>query len=364
MHIILGTSRLLQDTDLTAEQSSYLQMITNSGKLLLTIINDVLDFSRIESNSLELEYRRFSLLECVENACHLCWDMASKKQLDLTYHIDRSVPGYIFGDSVRLQQILLNLLSNACKFTPARGSIIVTVKCTILDADSPCVALLASTMKKAQQAQQAQLSQSNSASESPVQTASPHGLDRERERAPASPLLQPHSRLAKSSTPQLPSSRRLQALGPAERAELLSGGSGSETAMRDQPARLLINPQATSAPAYSQPSPSSPDVSRVLSSSMTMLSPMLTTSGTPLIDSSAGEVTQFVELSFSVQDTGLGISEETQSRLFKSFSQGDTSVVRKYGGTGQFHSEKQSTYLLLFFICAFAHFFFIVVFLE
>ena len=108
---VLGLSRLLADTELSGEQAQYLSMITSSGELLLSIINDILDFSKIESQKLELEHRDFSLLDCVENAVQLCYDMAGKKGLDLTYLVDPHCPAVLSGDVTRLQQIILNLLS-------------------------------------------------------------------------------------------------------------------------------------------------------------------------------------------------------------------------------------------------------------
>src|SRR4051812_29594800 len=117
MNAVLGVSRLLSDTQLTGEQSQYLQMITSSGELLLSIINDILDFSKIESSKLELEKREFSLADCVENATALLYDAAISKGLDFAYFISPNCPSMIIGDITRLQQIILNLLSNAIKFT-------------------------------------------------------------------------------------------------------------------------------------------------------------------------------------------------------------------------------------------------------
>ena len=287
MNAVLGASRLLLDTDLTQEQSSYLTMITNSGKLLLTIINDVLDFSRIESNNLELEYRRFSLMECVENACHLCFDMAAKKQLDLAYTVDRHVPGYIYGDSSRLQQILLNLLSNACKFTPPGGQVVVSVSCRVLDASGPAAEMLA----------RAAAAHSLAHDHSP-----PHGSGRDARGLAGSAANRPR---IVSATPQPPSSRRLDGSANSESPSSLSSSVASAV-------RGLVN----RAPSQTHSASSSPTVA------------------TPTSTSSTPPPRHFIELHFSVRDTGLGMSEETQSRLFKSFSQGDSSVVRRFGGTG------------------------------
>ena len=291
MNAVLGASRLLLDTDLTQEQSSYLTMITNSGKLLLTIINDVLDFSRIESNNLELEYRRFSLMECVENACHLCFDMAAKKQLDLAYTVDRHVPGYIYGDSSRLQQILLNLLSNACKFTQPGGQVVVTVSCRVLDASSPAVETLART------AAAHSLAHGQSPPQSGSNSRDSRGL------AGSAAVKQ----RVVSATPQPQPSRRLGGPSTAHSSSSFSPSSSAVSAVRGLIHRV---------PSQTHSATSSPAVA------------------TPNSSSSSPPARHFIELHFSVRDTGLGMSEETQSRLFKSFSQGDSSVVRRFGGTG------------------------------
>ena len=298
MNAVLGASRLLLDTDLTAEQSSYLTMITNSGKLLLTIINDVLDFSRIESNNLELEYRRFSLMECVENACHLCFDMAHKKQLDLAYTVDRHVPGYIYGDSSRLQQILLNLLSNACKFTPPGGQIVVTVTCRLLDQGAPAV----STLAKAAAAQALAQGHSPASTASSVAFSTPADSNRGNGGGISNSAVR--SRII-SATPQPQPSRRLG--GTAQPSINTSSSASSTVGITGTP---RLSQSAHNSPLHTPNAPSTPH-----------------TTFTP-------PTRQYVELEFSVRDTGLGMSEETQSRLFKSFSQGDSSVVRRFGGTG------------------------------
>ena len=297
MNAVLGASRLLLDTDLTQEQSSYLTMITNSGKLLLTIINDVLDFSRIESNNLELEYRRFSLMECVENACHLCFDMAAKKQLDLAYTVDRHVPGYIYGDSSRLQQILLNLLSNACKFTPPGGQIVVTVTCRLLDQSAPTV----STLAKAAAAQALAQGHSPASTASSVAISTPIDSSSRGSGGGISNSAV-RSRII-SATPQPQPSRRLATAQPS----ITTSSMGASVGITGTP---RLSQSAHNSPLHTPNAPSTPH-----------------TTFTP-------PSRQYVELEFTVRDTGLGMSEETQSRLFKSFSQGDSSVVRRFGGTG------------------------------
>ncbi len=101
-------------------------MIGNSGHLLLTIINDILDYSKIEAGSLRLTLAPVQLVDCTESAMLLCYDMARTKGLQLSWRIDPTLPLCVMTDASRLQQILLNLLSNAIKFTRTGG---VHVKC-------------------------------------------------------------------------------------------------------------------------------------------------------------------------------------------------------------------------------------------
>ncbi|MCV6636192.1 AAA family ATPase [Candidatus Albibeggiatoa sp. nov. NOAA] len=136
MNAIVGMADILEDTQLNAEQTEYLDTIRSSGNTLLTLINDILDFSKIEAKKLNLEQREFDLRECVENALNLVSAKAAEKQLNLIYFYDDNVPQCIEGDSTRLQQILVNLLSNAVKFTE-RGEIQVQVQAESIQ-DSLC----------------------------------------------------------------------------------------------------------------------------------------------------------------------------------------------------------------------------------
>ncbi len=127
MNGIIGMTGLLLGTELTSEQVEFAETIRNSGEALLTIINDILDFSKIESGKMELESQPFDLRDCVESALDLVATKAAEKKLDLAYLIEDSAPPAIVGDVTRLRQILLNLLSNALKFTE-KGEVVVTVK--------------------------------------------------------------------------------------------------------------------------------------------------------------------------------------------------------------------------------------------
>ena len=127
MNGVLGMASLLAETSLTPEQQEYTDTIRSSGEALLTVINDILDFSKIESGNLELDNHPFDLRQCMEEVMDVFSAKASQKGLDLVYQIDYQIPPQLVGDSHRLRQILLNLISNAMKFTH-QGEIFVSVE--------------------------------------------------------------------------------------------------------------------------------------------------------------------------------------------------------------------------------------------
>ncbi len=121
MNGVIGLSRLLLDSPLNADQQDWVRTIHLSGNSLLAIINDILDFSKIESGRLDLERYPFSTADCVEEALELFAVPAGEKRLELSYCVAPGVPETVVGDVVRLRQVLVNLISNAVKFTPAGG---------------------------------------------------------------------------------------------------------------------------------------------------------------------------------------------------------------------------------------------------
>ena len=136
MNAVIGMSGLLLNTELTEEQRDYAEIVRSSGDALLTVINDVLDFSKIEAGRMDLEAQPFDLREGVEAALDLVAARAAEKGLDLAYSISDDTPPAIVGDVTRLRQILLNLLSNALKFTEA-GEVVLAVTAKHLDAPGP-----------------------------------------------------------------------------------------------------------------------------------------------------------------------------------------------------------------------------------
>jgi signal transduction histidine kinase/ActR/RegA family two-component response regulator len=137
MNGVIGMAHLLRDTPLTPAQREYLQTIESSGESLLTIINDILDYSKIEAGRIDLENNPFELRQCLGEALDLFSTRTAGEALTLTSTVDSAVPGWIVSDATRLRQILVNLIGNAVKFT-ARGEVAVTVK---VEATTPALQL-------------------------------------------------------------------------------------------------------------------------------------------------------------------------------------------------------------------------------
>ncbi|MFK7916211.1 MAG: ATP-binding protein, partial [Pseudomonadales bacterium] len=127
MNGVMGMAQILLDTELSTEQHEALRIIYSSGTALLSIINDVLDFSKVEAGKLELEAHPFDLQEATEDVLSLLRSGIEEKGLTLDYAYDERLPRGMLGDSGRVRQILLNLISNAIKFTE-QGNVSVRVK--------------------------------------------------------------------------------------------------------------------------------------------------------------------------------------------------------------------------------------------
>ncbi|NET76235.1 GAF domain-containing protein [Okeania hirsuta] len=126
MNGIIGMTSLLFDSDLNLEQQEYLNDVHDCSIALLGIINDILDFSKIESNTIDLEQRPFNLGLCVEKCIDLLAIKAVNKNIELAYLVEDDTPSIISGDEIRIRQILVNLISNAIKFTQ-KGEVLVNV---------------------------------------------------------------------------------------------------------------------------------------------------------------------------------------------------------------------------------------------
>jgi PAS domain S-box-containing protein len=134
LNAVIGMTSLLLNTHINDEQRDYTETIRASGEVLLTIINDILDYSKIEIGKLDIEHQPFDLRRCIEESLDLLSSNASEKNINLAYFIDDSVPAALMGDVTRLRQILVNLLSNSIKFTH-HGEVVVSVSAVRLGDD-------------------------------------------------------------------------------------------------------------------------------------------------------------------------------------------------------------------------------------
>ncbi|EQD51452.1 multi-sensor hybrid histidine kinase, partial [mine drainage metagenome] len=127
LNAILGMVDLLWETTLNQDQQEYVRIARNAGSNLMSLVNNILDLSRVEAGRMELAATVFSLEEFLDRTTDLFALKAHQKGLELTYYVDPGVPERLIGDPVRLRQILVNLLTNAIKFTE-KGHVIIRIR--------------------------------------------------------------------------------------------------------------------------------------------------------------------------------------------------------------------------------------------
>ena len=125
VHAIIGLAGLMLDSPLPPGQARFLSLIRSSSETLLAVLNDLLDASRLESGALALEARAFDLRRTVDEALDVVAVRAAERGIDSNCQVDLAVPEAVVGDPARLRQILINLVSNAVKFTPAGDVFVV-----------------------------------------------------------------------------------------------------------------------------------------------------------------------------------------------------------------------------------------------
>ncbi|MEO1066101.1 MAG: ATP-binding protein [Pseudomonadota bacterium] len=140
MNGMLVMAELLATAELPQKYRRYADVVMKSGSSLLSIINDVLDFSKIESGKLDVETIPVAIRPLVEDCMSLFWQQADQKGLDIACFVDGDVPDSVTGDPVRLNQVLSNLINNAIKFTDS-GDVRVIVRASALEDDIPAVTI-------------------------------------------------------------------------------------------------------------------------------------------------------------------------------------------------------------------------------
>lgn len=134
MNGIIGMAQLMLENDLSEEAREFATTIRNCSESLLTILNDLLEFSKAESGKIQINNKHFSIRSCIESSVYIFDAQASNKQITLSYHIADLVPDQIFSDPTRLRQIMMNLIGNSIKFTE-RGGIKISVDGKFLEQE-------------------------------------------------------------------------------------------------------------------------------------------------------------------------------------------------------------------------------------
>ena len=305
LNCIIGLSSLLQGTDLNPYQEDSLGMIVTSGDLLLTVVNDVLDYSKLESGNVDIDIKKSSLQAALDAVVHSIAQKSTENDLKVKTYYDNAIPEFIDTDSRRLQQILYNLLGNAIKFSKDKGSVELTVK--IIDtAAVPYIEML--DIPEGEQIIEPEVIHEEDAIT--LESTEADVVDDNAEQA--SPANCPF--MAQSSSSPAPSAEPDGAAGcpflPVnERTE-------SPSAKRAKKRQKSLR----------RSSFTSQDINDLQSSPGNSFSAILQVNeAKPLARHT---------LRFIVKDYGTGISEKDFERIFKPFKQANSYTEQLYGGTG------------------------------
>ncbi len=132
MNGVVGMVEALKQTQLTEDQMEYLNIIDISSENLLTVVNDILDFSKVEAGQIELEKITFNVYKIIDEVVKMLRFKSDQKDIYLKFEVDKAIPTFVVGDSLRVKQILINLINNAVKFTRQGG---ISIGCKLVNSD-------------------------------------------------------------------------------------------------------------------------------------------------------------------------------------------------------------------------------------
>ncbi len=132
MNGVVGMVEALKQTQLDEDQMEYLNIIDISSENLLSVVNDILDFSKVEAGQIELENITFNIFQTIEEVVKMLQFKSDQKNLYLTFDLDKNIPKFLIGDSLRIKQILINLINNAIKFTSKGG---IKIACSLISQE-------------------------------------------------------------------------------------------------------------------------------------------------------------------------------------------------------------------------------------
>jgi len=359
MNSVLGLATLLLDTNLSTLQKEYVETIITSGDLLLGILNNILDYLKIESQKMLLESRPVNIVSTIESCLAIIAPKTLEKELSLFYEISDDCPDTIIGDPTRINQILLNIANNAVKFTQ-KGQIKIKVESKQISVDDVInqneVQLQNQSQNKLKLINESnKLTNTNSNNPflyhkslpSPSNPSIQQGnlynsqIQPEIQIEETQPLLTNSMNSINNTTPMIQTQTQnnllpnLQPQNNYSKDQLSLNTINSYNSQQQLPKNVSDNNlnifTAINSNNLSKKASSSP----ILNNQNVNIDDPLALIKAQKDQSKANKnLTTAYELLFTVTDTGIGITEEKMDKLFKPFSQVDSSTTRKYGGTG------------------------------
>ena len=321
LNCIVGLSSVLQESDLTPMQQESLSMIVSSGDLLLTVVNDVLDFAKLETGNVDIEIQRSNLQETLNSIVHSIQTRAEAKNVTFCTFYDLSVPKFVQTDSRRLQQILFNLLGNAVKFSGDDGGK-VELRVTL--------AKVHHVESDAEEDEESNVSVTSAEPDSSLNSSiSESGSDSrvgDVRRALRYPLNSP-SRAVKPEFYRMHHSADVSGHDASNEIKSPVYASAANT-----PACPIHEALTSSTLPFRNTDESSIQLDQTLKSTSTSL--FLTAEADSEASKRPSGTTLKQVLRFVIKDYGKGIMKDDFERIFKPFLQASSETEQVYGGTG------------------------------